>query len=261
MDELGTGFASLAGMEIAIAGGTGVVGNMTARVANERGHAVRILSRGRGVDVLSGKGLAEAVAGADVVIDTLSVQTQNAKRATAFFTEATRALQRAEQAAGVGHHLALSIVGAHRVPYGYYAGKIAHEQAVEAGDVPWTILRATQFHEFAGQLFARAKAGPFHLAVRMRTQPIAVRDVATRLIELAEAGPAGHARDLAGPQEESMADMMRAWAAHHCHRSRMPAITLPGGFGRAMTDGSILPGPDADRATLTFGDWLTAQPV
>lgn len=247
-------------MDIAIAGGTGVVGGMTARVAEERGHEVRILSRACGIDVLAGTGVAAAIAGADVLIDTLGVQTQSAQRATAFFTAATEALQRAEQESGIGHHVALSIVGVDRVPRGYYAGKIAQERSVEVGGIPWTILRATQFHEFAGQLCERARLGPIRLAVRMRTQPVAVRAVAERLVDLAEAGPVGRARDLAGPREESMAEMMRAWAAHHGHRGRMPAIRLPGGFGRAMVDGSILPGPEAERATLTFAEWLAAQP-
>ncbi len=248
-------------MEIAIAGGTGILGRAVADVARERGHKVRILSRSQGVDVREGAGLAAALDRADAVVDALSVQTQSAKASAEFFTQTTRALQRAEREAGVEHHLAISIVGVDRAPYGYYAGKLAQERAVEAGEVPWTILRATQFHDFAGQLSARAALGPIRLAVRMRTQPVAVREVAERLVDLIEAGPSGRARDLAGPREESMAEMMRAWAAHHGRGGWMPAISLPGVFGRAMRDGSMLPGPDADLGRVAFAEWLGAQPT
>lgn len=221
---------------------------------------MRILSRSGGVDVRSGKGLTEALDGADAVIDALSMQTTNAKKSQEFFAVTTRALQEAEQAVGVAHHLVPSIVGVDRVPHGYYAGKLVQEKAVEAGETPWTILRATQFHEFAGQLFERAAVGPIRLAVRMRTQPISVREVASRLVELCEEGASGRAQDLAGPREESMVEMMRAWAVRNGHRGRMPAIALPGAFGRAMRDGSTLPGPDADLGIETFADWLAAQP-
>ena len=243
-------------MDIAIAGGTGILGGAVAAVAEERGHRVRILSRSGGVDVRSGEGLAAAIEGADAVIDALSMQTTSAKAAVAFFEATTAALLAAEKEVGIAHHLIPSIVGVDRVPHGYYAGKLAHERAVAAGPIPWTILRATQFHEFAGQLFTRATVGPVHLAVRMRTQPVSVREVAARLIDLAEGAPSGRARDLAGPREESMVEMMRAWAAAQGHRGRMPAIALPGAFGRAMRDGSILPGPDADLGTVTFAEWL-----
>ncbi len=221
---------------------------------------MRILSRARGVDVHRGVGLAEALEGADAVIDALSVQTTSARRSVDFFTTTTRALHTAERLAGVGHHVMISIVGVDRVPYGYYAGKNAQEEAVQSADVPWSILRATQFHDFARQLFARAAVGPLRLAVRMRTQPVAVAEVAARLIDIVEAGPSGRTRDLAGPREESMVEMMRAWARHHGHGGRMPEITLPGAFGRAMRDGSILPGPEAERGTVTFAEWLEAQP-
>lgn len=247
-------------MDIAIAGGTGVLGKAVADAAQARGHKVRILSRSHGIDVREGTGLTAALQGADAVVDALSVQTQSAKVSEEFFTATTAALQRAEREAGVRHHLTISIVGVDRVPHGYYAGKLAQEKAVETGDIPWTILRATQFHDFAGQLLARASIGPIRLAVRMRTQPVAVEEVAKRLIDLVEAGPSGRARDLAGPREESMVEMMRALAVHRGHGGRMPAISLPGGFGRAMRDGSILPAPDAELGTQTFAEWLAAQP-
>lgn len=246
-------------MKLAVAGGTGVVGTHVVDVAKGRGHDVVVLSRRTGIDVRSGAGLTEAIAGADAVIDVLSTQTLSADVATEFFTETTRALLAAEKRIGVPHHVALSIVGIDRAPYGYYAGKVAQERLVETGSVPWTILRATQFHEFAGQTYERAKLGPLHLAVRMRTQPIAAREVAERLVELAEAAPSGRARDLGGPREEDLAAMMRAYARAKGSRAWIPAISMPGDGGRRQRDGSLLPGPDAQLGRQTFDEWLAAQ--
>jgi len=246
-------------MKLVVAGGTGAVGTHVVDVARGRGHDVVVLSRRTGTDVRSGQGLADAIAGADVVVDVLSTQTLSADVSTEFFTTTTRALLDAEKRIGVPHHVALSIVGIDRAPYGYYAGKLAQERLVETGAVPWTILRATQFHEFAGQTYERATLGPLHLAIRMRTQPIAAREVAERLVELAEQPPAGRARDLGGPREENLADMMRAYALAKGSRAWIPAISLLGDGGRRQRDGSLLPGPDAQLGTQTFDEWLAAQ--
>lgn len=247
-------------MDIAIAGGTGVVGSVTARVAQERGHTVRILARSVGVDVRTGAGLEAAIAGADAVVEAVSTHSQSQKVATAFFHDVTATLLQAEQRAGIGHHVALSIVNVDRAPHGYYGAKYEQEQLIELGAVPWSILRATQFHNFAAQVFQQASFGPIHPLVRMRTQPVDPREVAERLVDLAEAGPSGRAQDIAGPREESLVDMMRAWAAHTGKRGWMPRLSLPGGFGRAMREGTMLPGPDAQRGTVTFSEWLAAQP-
>lgn len=146
-----------------------------------------------------------------------------------------------------------------RAPHGYYAGKVAQESLITAGEVPWTILRTTQFHDFAAQLFASARVGPVHLAPRMRTQPVSLDEVATRLVDLAEAPPVGRARDLAGPREESLVEMIRAYARATGHRGWVPAVPLPGPLGRAQRDGILLPGPDADHGTVTFAQWLATR--
>src|SRR5690606_28867467 len=124
---------------------------------------------------------------------------------------------------------------------GYYAGKLAQEAAVQEGAVPWTILRATQFHDFAAQMYDRVAVGPVHPAVRMRTRPIDTRELAIRLVELAEHPAQGRAKDIAGPREEDLAEMMRAWARHRGRGGWMPKLALPGGFGRAMRSGALLP--------------------
>ena len=165
-------------MRVAIAGGTGLMGGLVVDDATARGHEVVVLARSRGVDLVTGAGVDAALRGADAVVDVTNVGTMKADASTDFFETATRTLLAAEQRAGVERHVALSIVGVERAPFDYYAGKRAQEVAIEAGPVPWTILRATQFHEFAEQIYATAHAGPLHLAPKMRTQPIAAREVA-----------------------------------------------------------------------------------
>jgi uncharacterized protein YbjT (DUF2867 family) len=247
-------------MRIAVAGGTGQVGAHVVAVARERGHELVVLTRGTGVDLVAATGVAEALTGADVVIDVASATTLDADESVAFFSAVTRTLLDAETAAGVRHHLALSIVGVDRAPWGYYAGKMAQEHLIESGEVPWTILRATQFHEFAEQIYERATIGPLHVAPSMRTQPIAAHEVAEHLVSLAEAGPAGRTRDLGGPREERLVDMVRGLARRRGSRAWIPAIPLPGALGRAQRDGSLLPGPDAVLGTQTYPEWLAARP-
>jgi uncharacterized protein YbjT (DUF2867 family) len=172
-------------MRIAVAGGTGRVGYHAVEIARRRDHDVVVLTRHHGVDLTAGAGVARALEGVDAVIDVVSVDTLDANASTAFFEATTRALLDAAAAASVGHHIALSIVGIDRAPHGYYAGKLAQERLIHDGPVPWTILRATQFHEFAAQIFASAKIGPLHVAPKMRTRPIAAAEVAERLVALA----------------------------------------------------------------------------
>ena len=242
-------------MRIAIAGGTGVVGRHVVDVARERGHEALVLARSAGVDVVAGTGVAEAFAGTDAVIDVLSTPTFSATESVAFFEATTRTLLAAGRTAGAGHHVALSIVGIDRVPSGYYAGKLAQERLIAAGETPWTVLRATQFHEFAEQMLTRAKVGPLLLAPRARMQPVAALTVAERLVDLAEAGPSGRARDLAGPREEDLAALVRAVARARGRRGPVPTVSLPGAFGRGMRDGSLLPGPGAELAGPAFAEW------
>ena len=241
-------------MRIAVAGGTGAVGRHVVEVARERGHDPVVLTRSKGVDLTSSAGLGEALRGVTAAIDVTSVPTLKATESGRFFGAVTRHLLAAERAAGVAHHIALSIVGIDRAPHAYYAGKVLQEQLVLSGDVPWTILRATQFHEFPGQIFGRVRFGPFVVVPRMRSQPVAARAVARRLVDLAERGPSGRAPDLAGPRAEWMADLCRRWATATGARGRVLELPLPGAYGRAMRDGTLLAGPGADLDPQTFDD-------
>ncbi|KQO41848.1 SDR family oxidoreductase [Aeromicrobium sp. Leaf245] len=244
-------------MRIAVAGGTGMVGRHVVDVAREEGHEVVVLSRAAGVDLTEGEGLDVALAGVDVVVDVTSTATQDAQESRRFFDAVTRHLLAAEERAGVGHHVALGIVGSDRATGGYYVGKVHQEQLVESGAVPWTILRATQFHEFAQQLHGQVTLGPFVLVPVMRSEPVAAREVAERLVALAVGRPTGRARDLGGPDVRRMVDMVRAYARQVGDRRRILAVPLPGPLGRGMRDGSLLTRAGADHGTTEFEAWLS----
>ena len=243
-------------MKIVVAGGSGMVGRHVVAVAQERGQRVVVLSRATGVDLATGAGLAQQLEAADVVIDVTSTATQSAQQSRQFFGAVTRNLLEAEGAAGVPHHVALSIVGSDKAPFGYYAGKALQEELVSTGRIPWTILRATQFHEFAQQMVERFRFGPVTMVPTMTSQPVAAREVAERLVELAEGEPQGRPADLAGPEELRMAAMVKAYTAATGVRGPVVEIPLPGGFGKAMRDGTTLAGPDAQRGVQTFAQWI-----
>ncbi|ALJ21544.1 SDR family oxidoreductase [Microbacterium sp. No. 7] len=237
-------------MRIAIAGGTGQAGAQAAAAAKERGHDVVVLSRSTGVDLVTGGGVAAALDGADAVIDASGVGPDDDP--TAFH----RAVIQSLTAQRPPHIVVLSIVNCDRAAYPLYEGKVAQERAAQASGVPFTIARTTQFHEFAAQVLRMGTRGPLHFSPRMRTQPVAVREVGARLVDLAEAGPAGRVADLGGPREESLVEMVRGYArATGAARLVLP-INLGGPFGRAQRDGTLLPGPDAVHGTETFADWL-----
>ncbi|MCL1870651.1 MAG: NAD-dependent epimerase/dehydratase family protein [Promicromonosporaceae bacterium] len=247
-------------MRIAVAGGTGTVGRPTAAAAAAAGHDVVLLTRSAGVDLTTGSGLAAALEGVDAVIDLSNdMKAQSAKASTAFFTAVTRNLLAAERATGVGHHVAISIVGAATVDGGYYAGKAAQERLLQAQPDGWSILRATQFHELVAPLLKQGRFGPLQVVPRAVAQPVAAAEAAPVLVAAAEAGPSGLLPELAGPRPESLATLARHYlAAHHDH-ARVVEVPFPGRFGRGARDGTLLPGPGATLGRQTFDEWLAAQ--
>ncbi|MQW78151.1 3-beta hydroxysteroid dehydrogenase [Nocardioides sp. dk4132] len=246
-------------MLIAVAGSTGVVGRHVVEVAGERGHQVVELARAHGVDLTTGAGLAARLDGAGAVVDVTSVRTQRRSQAEAFFGAVTRTLLDAEQAAGVGHHVALSIVGVDDVASGYYQGKQLQERLVTAAPVGWSLLRATQFHEFAEQVLGFAPLGPISLVPQMLSQPVAAVEVAQALVDLVEAGPSGRVPDLAGPERLSMVDLARRVSQARGLGRRVVGVPVPGAGGRAMRSGVLCPTGDGPRGTTTFADWLAGS--
>ena len=247
-------------MKIAIAGGTGVIGRHAVRAAQSRGHDVVVLSRSEGVDVLTGAGLEERLRGVDVVVDALNTPSLSRRKAVHFFRTTSRHLLEAGARHGVAHHVVLSIVGIDGIDESYYAGKLAQERTVEASGVPHTIARAAQFHEFAGQISARASLGPLTLAPRLQARPVAAREVGEHLLRVAETDPAGRAPDLIGPEEHTLADMIRRMYAHDGTSRRVLEMRLPGAYGRGIASGALRGDPgSAQIGTTTFAQWLAQE--
>lgn len=245
-------------MKIAIAGATGVVGRHAAEAAAAQGHEVVPLARSLGVDVVSGAGLAARLEGVDAVVDCLNVATTRRRPAVEFFTTTTDRLLAAEAGAGVAHHVLLSIVGIEQVPFGYYDGKVAQEQRVRAGGRPATILRATQFHEFAEQMLDRAKVGPVVLAPRMLSAPVAAREVGAALVELAAGAPHGQVLEMGGPERLEMSELVgRVGKARGA--GKVLSVPLPGAAGRAMTAGHLVPSAPWRVGTQTWDEWFAER--
>ena len=173
------------------------------------------------------------------------------EQSIAFFEAATGHLLAAEERAGVRHHVAVSIVGCDRVDLGYYFGKRRQEELVRSGPVPWTIVRATQFHEFAGQILERSH-GPVGPVPKMLSQPVAARELAGLLVEVALGDPIGLAPDVGGPEQHLISDLARRLVAHRGQRTKIVAVPLPGKAGRQIADGGLLTGEGATILPMTL---------
>lgn len=246
-------------MRVAVVGGTGLVGQHVVAELRTAGHDPVVLARSAGadvrVDLVTGQGLDAALADADVVIDVGNVTTRKRSESAAFFSAATENLLAAQRRLGVKHLLALSIVGIDRVNLAYYEGKRRQEALLLDSGQPVSVLRATQFHEFATQMQA-GSPGPVIVLPKMPTQPIAAREVAAALVELAGQQPVGLAPEIAGPREEVLSDMVRRVAAIRGDRRRVLALRLPMAGAGAMANGGALPTGPGPRGQQTFTDWL-----
>ena len=245
--------------KIAVAGATGRVGSHIVDVLTERGHEVVPMARGVGVDVISGEGLADAVAGATCIVDAATGPSPDQRAATEFFTAATRNLHAAGAAGGAERMIVLSIIGTDRFTAGYNAAKAAHERAALAGPVPVQILRAAQFHEFVPQLVAWGTQGDRAYVQQMRTQLVGARAVAEAVADLVE-GPAPDGSlvaEVAGPREESLVEAARLLAARRGLGVTVEGVSDPSDPDRhLLEDGALLPGPAATLAGPTFEQWL-----
>lgn len=247
-------------MKIAVAGATGVLGRLVVRELVAVGHAPVEISRASGVDLTTGAGLTDALRGASAVIDVSSTTSTSTQKAVEFFTTVTRHLLASERAADVPHHVTISIVGAAKIDSNYYAGKAAQEKVLTArAGADWSLLRATQFHEFAQQLVSHGRVGPCQVVPTMVSQPIAASEVAAELVAVATGPARGVVEDLAGPHEENMADLVRRYLAANGRRRPVIEVPLPGRWGRGMRDGSLLPDSQARRGRQTFEEWLAAR--
>ncbi len=246
-------------MRIAVAGATGNIGARTADVLERGGHEVVRISRSRGVDLTTGEGLDDALAGVDAVVDAINAPASDRDDTVDYLGTTTRTLLAAEQRAGVRHHVLLSIVGIHDVEgNAHYAGKREQERLVEAGPVPWTIVPVTQFHDFAAMVASWTEKDGVATIAPLLVQPIAPDDVADVLAELALGEPRGQYVDVAGPEPQDLVDMARrTYQARGREVKLVP--TWRGVFGPQMAGEVLLPGENARLAPTTFEEWLAKE--
>ena len=239
-------------MRIAVAGGTGLVGRQTVKALRRSGHDAVVIARSVGMDLTTGDGLADALMGVDAVIDVINTPTVDPGEAREFFATTTRQLLAAEHSASVKHHVVLSIVGVDQVESnGHYAGKRAQERAALDGPVPATIVRATQFFDFAAMVVGWTQRGRVATVPPLLVQPVAVADVAEVLVEVAAGEPQEGIRELAGPELQDLVDMARrTLAAQRTSLRLIPSWRGP--FGVEMAGEVLLPGPGAQIAPTTF---------
>jgi uncharacterized protein YbjT (DUF2867 family) len=248
--------------KFAVAGGTGRVGHHVVDVLRERGHDVVPIARSLGVDVITGNGLANALAGVACIIDATTGPSAEQEAATSFFTTAARNLHDTGQSVGVRRMVVVSIIGTDRFTAGYGAAKIAHERTHLSGPIPVRVLRAAQFHEFVGQLVDWGARGEVSYVPRMRTQLVAAHTVAEALADLAtDEGPAPARRpqtlEIAGPREESLVEMATLLVARRRAPLKVEGVSDPADPDRELYEsGALLPGPGAILAGSTFEEWL-----
>jgi uncharacterized protein YbjT (DUF2867 family) len=243
----------------AVAGGTGRVGRHVVDALEAAGHEVVVMSRSTGIDVITGDGLADALAGVEAIVDTSTQPTPDETAATEFFKTSTRNLMTAGTAAGVQRMVVVSIVSADRFGGGYGAAVVEHERLAMAGPIPATVLRATQFHEFVPELMEWGRRGDVIQVPEMRTQLIAAQTAGQELAAMAlDPGiEPGTIREVAGPREERLVEVARLLADRRGESARVEEVRDPSDpAGEAYASGALLPGPDVKRAGPTFAEWL-----
>jgi uncharacterized protein YbjT (DUF2867 family) len=252
--------------KIAVAGATGRAGRHVVEILEARGHEVVPMSRTTGVDVITGDGLAEALTGADCIIDATTGPSPEEAAATQFFTTAARNLHEAGNAAGARRMVIVSIIGCDRFTAGYMAAKLAHERAALAGPIPAGILRAAQFHEFVAQLLDWGRQNGASYVPKMRTQLVAARTVAEVVADLATApddrlgfGETSAMAEVAGPRVETLVEMARLVAARRGDPTRVEERSDPADpDSELLENGGLLPGPNAILGGPAFEEWLAS---
>ena len=247
--------------KIAITGATGRLGTHLVEILEQRGHEVVPIARSKGIDVVSGEGLDEALAGVDTIIDTATWPTPDQKEATEFFTTSARNLQRAGAEAGVGRIVVVSIIGIDKFEGGYNAAKMAQEQALLEGPLPVRIVRAAQFHEFFDEFVGWMTEDGVAYLPEMRTQPVAARVVAETLADAAEEPEIedGKITEVAGPRQERLADVAAALLASRGDSVEIREAPDSGDpDAAAYAEGAVLPNPGAKLAGPSFDQWLAA---
>jgi uncharacterized protein YbjT (DUF2867 family) len=248
-------------VNIAVIGGTGLIGSKLVEQLSGHGHDALAASPDTGVDTVTGEGLAEALEGAQVVVDVANAPAWDDAAVLHFFRTSTRNLLAAEEAAGVSHHVALSVVGTDRLPEsGYFRAKVAQEEAVKAGRVPYTIVRASQFFEFIGRIADSSTDGNTVRLPPALVQPEAADDVASTLAKVALGAPLNDTIELAGPEAFRLDELARRVLSASDDPRQVTADVHARYFGAELDDWSLTPGNDASIASTRFEDWLSQSP-
>lgn len=246
--------------KIVVIGGTGLIGSKVVAMLNADGFEAVAASPDTGVNTITGEGLAEVLEGASVVVDVSNSPSFEDKAAMDFFTTSTRNLLEYEAAAGVKHHVALSIVGVERMTQvGYYRAKIAQEKLTKESPVPYSIIHATQFFEFAKGIADSATEGDAVRLPPILIQPIAADEVAKAVAETAEGIPLNATVEIAGPDVFHLADFVQTGL--NARNDKRSIITHPDAlfFGAVLKERDLLPGETVQLSDVRFDDWLNAQ--
>jgi uncharacterized protein YbjT (DUF2867 family) len=243
-------------MKIVVIGGTGLIGSKTVAILRQRGHDVVAASPNSGVNTISGEGVKEAVAGAQVVIDLANSPSFEDKAVLEFFQTSGRNLLAAEAAAGVRHHVALSIVGIDRSDNGYFRAKVAQEKLIEASGIPYTIIRSTQFMEFLRGIAAESTDGN---TVRLSPglfQPIAADDVAAIVAEVAPAAPRNGIVEIAGPERAPFNEIVARYLKAVGDPRQVVSDPEARYFGGRVEERSLVPLGEARLGHIGLDEWL-----
>jgi uncharacterized protein YbjT (DUF2867 family) len=244
-------------MKIVVIGGSGLIGTKVVRNLRQHGHEVMAASLSSGFNILTGEGLAEALAGAQVVVDVANSPSFEEKAVLEFFETAGRNILAAEADAEVRHHVALSVVGIDRLPAsGYFRAKIAQENLIKASKIPYTILRATQFFEFVSSIAQSATDGETVRLPPALVQPIVSDDVADALAEIAVAEPLNGTVEVAGPESIRLDELVRRYLSASRDARKVITDVHALYFGTELNDHSLTPGDNSRIGPTRFEDWL-----
>jgi uncharacterized protein YbjT (DUF2867 family) len=245
-------------MKIVVIGGTGLIGSKLVKNLRERGHDVLAASPSTGVNSITREGLAQAMDGTDIVVDVANAPSWEDQAVLEFFETSSRNLLAAEAAAGVRHHVALSIVGSERLPEnGYFRAKVAQENLIKASGIPYSILRATQFFEFVGGIAHSFTVGEELCVSPALIQPMASDDVVTALTDVVLAAPVNGTVEVAGPEAMPLDELIRRFLrATQDTRQVVPDVHARY-YGAVLDDQSLTPGKNPRLGAIRFEDWLS----
>jgi len=244
-------------MKIVVIGGSGLIGSKLVTLLRAAGHEALAASPNSGVNTLTGEGLAQALAGAQVVVDVANSPSFEDKAVLEFFETSGRNLVKAEAEAGVGHHLALSVVGTERLAdSGYLRAKVAQERLIKASPVPYTIVHSTQFFEFLAGIAQAATVGDTVRLSPAWFQPIASDDVAAALLERTLAKPVNGMVEIGGPERLRMSELVQRYLDLKGDARKVVADEHARYFGAELKDDELLPGPGARLFPTTFAHWM-----